>query len=415
MKITKSKIFSTIAIIGVVLLLSEALNLYTKNQNKKVITAIEQEIQNSPKNENLNYVSKQLIVADSMKKGVFATPRSLTMPDTATISLYASGMNAPRFMAFHSSGDLFVTDINAGKVLLLKDSDSNGTAETILTVDQSLKKPHGIAYYKDNLYVAEENQVIVYKNIDVSGKFASKQVIVKNLPEGKGHASRTVIVGPDEKLYVSIGSSCNVCEENDKRRAAVVRYNLDGTGEEIFSEGLRNSVGIVFNQDKLWSVDNGRDKIGENIPPEEVNILEKGKNYGWPYCYGMKVQNPEFTDKETYCSNETETPAFQMQAHSAPLGMDFAPSTDIVPTPLQSKLLIGFHGSWNRDIPTGYKVVMLDTSKEGNKEEDLISGWLETNGFVWGRPVDVKFSSNGELFITDDQAGAVYRVAFSRQ
>src|SRR5262249_33181191 len=150
-----------------------------------------------------------------------------------------------------------------------------------------------------------------------------KEVIIPSLPTA-GHVTRTVVVGPDDKLYVSIGSSCNVCEESDPRRAAVVQYSLDGQQQQIFASGLRNSVGIVFHKDAqgiydLWSVDNGRDNIGDDLPPDEVNILQAGDNYGWPYCYGKNIPNPEYPDRTEYCQNQTQPPLYELQAHSAPL------------------------------------------------------------------------------------------------
>ncbi|MCA9379414.1 PQQ-dependent sugar dehydrogenase, partial [Candidatus Dojkabacteria bacterium] len=256
---------------------------------------------------------------------------------------------------------------------------------------------------------------------NLNGSFAQKEVLIPDLPTG-GHVTRTIKIGPDQKIYLSTGSSCNVCEESDNRRAAIVRYNLDGTGPEVYASGLRNSVGMQFaraadNGDwVLWTVDNGRDRIGDDIPPEEVNIIgEFGLDFGWPYCYGDQIPNPEFTDRAEYCTQNTVLPSYSLQAHSAPLGITFTPyafgSRTDFPEYLTSYAFITYHGSWNRSVPTGYKVVMINSLEIGSAAQDFITGWLDENGESWGRPVDIGFGPDGNMYISDDKAGVIYRVS----
>lgn len=356
-----------------------------------------------------------LIVPDKFKNGVFATERTINLPENFKISLFAGGFTSLRFMDFDNNGNIYVTDIRAGKVFLIKDTNNDGISDESITIDDELRSPHGIDYFEGDLFVGEENRIIVYRDIQTDGTFESRDLIIDNLPVG-GHPTRTIVVGPDRKLYVSIGSSCNLCEEDDKRRAAVVKYNLDGTGEEIYAEGLRNSVGLVFKLNDnlkydLWSVDNGRDRIGDDIPPEEVNVItEKGKHYGWPYCYGDQIANPEYPERTDYCKTETELPTFNMQAHSAPLGLTFMPENSW-PSSLSKDLFISFHGSWNRSVPTGYKIVRIDATDEDSEAVNFATGWLDDSGNVWGRPVDVKFFGD-KMFISDDQNGSVYLVEY---
>ncbi len=349
------------------------------------------------KNAGLELKPKSVIVPEKFK-GLGFEGKVLNVPEKYSVSLFAANLKGPRFFDFDNSGNIFLAEMNSGKILLIK-SNGQDFADEILTVDSGLKTISSVSYYKGDLYSAEEDKIVVYKNIDDKGKYSEKKTLVANLPTG-GHVTRTVKIGPDQKMYVSIGSSCNICDEKDPRRAAVVRYNLDGTGEEIFSSGLRNSVGILFRENLLWSVDNGRDLIGDDLPPEEVNVLNLGKNYGWPYCYGRKFANPEYPLKSQYCTDQTESPTYQIQAHSAPLGLDF----------LDDNLYIALHGSWNRSIPTGYKIIIIDTSSVGNPPHDFITGWLQDNGKPWGRPVGVKFDSQGRLFISDDFSGAIYMI-----
>lgn len=263
-----------------------------------------------------------LLVPEQYKKGIFSVPKKLSIPQGFSTSIYAGGFSEPRFFDFDSSGNMYLAD-KSGKIYLIKDNDKNGISDQIIMVDDNLRIPNSVDYFQGDLYSAEEDKIVVYNKINPDGTYAEKKVLISGLPAGKGHKTRTVVIGDDQKIYVSVGSSCNVCEETDARRAAIVRYNLDGSGEEIFAGGLRNSVGFAFYQNQIWSVDNGRDQIGDDIPPEEVNILTKGSNYGWPYCYGNQINNPEFPDKKDYCKT-TQLPRFNMQAHSAPLGLTFS-------------------------------------------------------------------------------------------
>jgi glucose/arabinose dehydrogenase len=317
-------------------------------------------------------------------------------------------------MAFDDSGNLLVTDKSAGKIYLLKDSDNNGVVENAILIDEGLTNPHGIDFYNGDLYIGETHQVVVYKDWQQDGRYSSKQVLIPDLPTG-GHNTRTVVIGPDNYLYVSIGSSCNVCEEVDERRAAIVKYNLEGENEEIFAKGLRNTVGFVFKDRQIWGVDNGRDLLGDDLPVEEVNIIELGRFYGWPFCHGAGIYNPEYPEKEEFCLNNSESPTYEMQAHSAPLGLRFFPE-DLeernFPQTLKENLFIAFHGSWNRTVPTGYKIVRIDTSNEEANTIDFITGWILPDGSVWGRPVDVIFDDQGIMYISDDYSGTIYRVEY---
>lgn len=355
----------------------------------------------------------RLEVAQQYRTNTFSTERTVNLPDGFTIKIYAAGLNGPRSLDTDDAGNVYVTDKETGEVIILSDTNGNNIADEKAVVEEQLRNIHGIDWHNGNLYVGEEHQIIVYRNIKTDGTYDTKEVLVANLPAGAGHNTRTVKVGPDNKLYVSVGSSCNVCNENDKRRAAIVTYNIDGTGEEIFAEGLRNTVGFTFRGGELWGVDNGRDLIGDNVPPEELNLIEKGNHYGWPYCYGEGIANPEYPDRQDFCENESTFPKVEMMAHSAPLGLEFVPDTSEW-TSFQGNVLIAFHGSWNRTEPTGYKLVMVDISGPEPVVSDFATGWLEENGQAWGRPVDVKFINDTTVLVTDDRAGAIYAIEKTR-
>ncbi|MCI0454800.1 MAG: PQQ-dependent sugar dehydrogenase [Candidatus Dadabacteria bacterium] len=246
----------------------------------------------------------------------------IQLPNGFKIEEFASKLGSPRLMAFSPDGVLFVTIIDKGTVLALSDKNKDGKADTAITFVKGLNHPHGIAFYKDYLYIGETNQIVRFKYEGFDSAPSKKEVIVPNLPT-RGHFTRTVSFGPDGKMYVSIGSSCNLCEEKDDRRAAVLQFNPDGSEGEIFAKGLRNSVGITWHPEtkEMWATDNGRDWLGDNLPPEEINIVKFDNHYGWPYCYGDRVPDPEF-DNTNFCK-KTIPPVFEMQAHSAPLGLTF--------------------------------------------------------------------------------------------
>lgn len=374
---------------------------------------------------DLKLIPQTLSISQQFKTGIFSEEKSLNLPAGFEISLFTAGLTSPRFFDFDPDDNMFVTDINAGKIYFLTDEDRNGIADANVLFDQGLSHPHGIEYYDGDLYVAEENQLVVYTEVGTDGKYTEKKVLIPDLPTG-GHSTRTVVIGPDENIYLSIGSSCNVCEEEDTRRAAVVRYNMDGSGQELFATGLRNSVGLAFaptgagGEMELWSVDNGRDLLGDDLPPEEVNILAKGSHYGWPYCYGNGIANPEFPQQSNFCVSASRFPVYNMQAHSAPLGISFSPSMygkiTQFPLDLKENLFIAFHGSWNRSLPTGYKLVTIDTSDANAEPVDFITGWQDdTTTRPWGRPVGVGFDNKGIMYVTDDQSGAVYRVTYTNK
>jgi len=354
------------------------------------------------------------------------TGLALTVPVGYTISYFTKTNLGPlRFMAFSPDGILFVTkptniglysdNTTGGEVLAFPDANKDGIADVTKRVITGLSnRPHGIAFYNGYLYIAEENRVSRYLYLN-NGNVGTREVILENLPVGGdySHVSRTIGFSSSGKMYVSIGSSCNVCAESDKRRAAIVEYNSDGTGQSVFVEGLRNAVGFVFHKTtgEIWASENGRDNLGDDLPPDEINILRKGNHYGWPYCYGKNKTDPEHNN-QNFCTTATPS-TWDIQAHSAPLGLRFIEGAQFAQW--DGDLLVTFHGSWNRSIPTGYKVVRLDVS--GNtiiSEKDFITGWLK-GGQSSGKPVDVIFDSSGALYVSDDKVGAIYRVTKNKE
>lgn len=341
-------------------------------------------------------------------------PLKLQSPSDIRISIFAENVPKARHMAFDDEGILFLSQAKDGKVVALPDNDKNGKSDKTVLILKNRDMPHGLAFTQLDdgyyLYIAEETQVIRLKRIKKPFTYGEPETFVTGIPDG-GHFTRTIKI-KDKQLYLSVGSSCNVCIEKNKLRAAISRFSLDGSGGEIFAEGLRNSVGIEFSPytGELWGVNNGRDMLGDDHPQEELNIIQKGKHYGWPYCYESKTFDKDF-GKSFDCSN-TEAPAYTFTAHMAPLGLAFY-QKGTLPARYNNSVFIAFHGSWNRSVPAGYKIVRLKLDTKGKiiSHEDFITGWLGENGKPDGRPVDIEQSPEGDLYLSDDYLGAVYKIS----
>jgi glucose/arabinose dehydrogenase len=269
-----------------------------------------------------------------------------------------------------------------------------------------------VDYVDGALYVGETSRITRF-SLDSAPKATEKTALIPNLPTGGNHTTRTVLVGPDGKLYVAIGSSCNVCDESDSRRAAVLVYQMDGGGGRLFSKGLRNAVGLAVNpwNKQVWAANNGRDLMGDDTPPETVNALQDGADFGWPRCHAGDVIDPDF-GKAGACSG-VAPPLVKMQAHSAPLGLTFYQS-DGFPAAYHG-LFVAFHGSWNRSTPTGYKVIFVPLDGSGavsGPPQDFATGWLVSSSKAVGRPVGVTVGADGALYISDDSGGRIYRVSY---
>ena len=337
------------------------------------------------------------------------------------ISVFATDVDGARMMVFSPGGVLLVSESGEGKVVALPDPKHTGKAEREVTVLSGLSEPHGLAFCEGKLYVAENDKLRRY-DWDEAKLRASNPKRLADLPDGGGHSTRTLLFHAG-KMYVSAGSSCNVCIEKDPRRAAVMEFNPDGSGQKIFAKGLRNAVGLAVNPktDSVWATVNGRDMLGDDLPPETIYDLGKdGGDAGWPYCYGDRVPDSAFTKPgDNRCQNVLE-PKVQMQAHSAPLGLAFHEGSEF-PSEYRNNIFVAFHGSWNRSAPTGYKVVRVKLDEKGQPQggaQDFITGWLapgETKKGRWmGRPVGIVFGGDGAMYLSDDAGGVIYRITYGR-
>jgi glucose/arabinose dehydrogenase len=335
---------------------------------------------------------------------------ALRVPDGFKVSVFAENLPGVRYLALGPGKAVYASQPGSGLVVKLTDRNNDGVADTVTTIARGLHGPFGLAFRGDTLYVAEERDVLRF-----SPGGGVPLTVVPRLPGGTGHSTRTLLFGPDGKMYVSVGSSCNLCDERDSMRAAVVQFNPDGSGGRIFAKGLRNTVGMAFNPTtgELWGNNNDRDNLGDDIPPEHVNIIKDGRNYGWPQCYLPGKPNPEYGSAD--CS-EVEPPVISVQAHSAPLGLAFYTGTHF-PRDYRGDAFMTLHGSWNRSVPTGAKVVRIQVDSGGRRAtgvDDFIVGWQRPDGTRWGRPVGLLVLPDGSLLVSDDMGGKIWRVSYGR-
>ncbi len=351
----------------------------------------------------------------------FRPGSQINLPPGFSISVFAAGLHAPRMMAFAPNGDLFVANMGAGQVVVLPDANHSGVADSVSVFADSLDNPHSLAFHNGYLYVATDSKVVryPYANGDLKAS-AAAAIVTEDIPAGTDHHTRTITFGPDSKLYLAAGSTCNVCIESDPRYATISVFDMTADGSQAinrrtFASGLRNAVGIEFapGANNLWAVVNGRDNLGDNVPPEILVQVKDGADYGWPYCYGDRVYDSNFGQKDASYCQHVALPDLKMQAHSAPLGLDFYTGQQF-PAAYRGNLFIGFHGSWNRSVPTGAKLVRVPfVNGKPQPPIDFATGWLE--GGKWGRPVDPLTAPDGSLFLSDDAAGVVYRISYKLQ
>lgn len=335
----------------------------------------------------------------------------LKLPPGFSISVYAEVKDA-RSLALADKGIVFVGNRDKDKVYAIIPNDNGTAAKQIIPVAQNLNMPNGIDYDQGDLYVAEQTRILRYPQILENLTQPPKpQVIFDQLPGKGGHGWRYLRIGPDHKIYVSVGSSCNICESTDNT-ATILRMNLDGSHMEVFAKGVRNSMGFDWHPvtKQLWFTENGRDWLNDSLPPDELNVADKiNENFGFPFYFGQNVKDPYFI-KHPPAVNFKKA-SYDLPAHVAALGMTFYTGTQF-PEKYRHQIFLAEHGSWNRSSKVGYQIIMVKLN--GNHVvswEPFITGWLDKQK-DWGRPVDVLTMPDGSLLISDDKSGMVYRVTY---
>ena len=339
---------------------------------------------------------------------------TIKLPPGFAIDVFASGVDNARSLALGDKGTVFVGTRTAGKVYAVVDANGDNKADRVVTLASGWNMPNGVAYRDGALYVAEVSRVHRFDDIERTLDQPSSRVVNDSFPTDRHHGWKFIAFGPDGWLYVPVGAPCNVCDRRaaDRRYATIMRMRPDGSSPEVFAEGVRNTVGFAWHPatGALWFTDNGRDNLGDDVPPDELNVATRaGQDFGFPYCHSGTIPDPEF-GKARACS-EFVRPVQRLGPHVAALGLRFYTGA-MFPAAYRNQVFIAEHGSWNRSRKIGYRVMLVRL--EGDRAvgyEPFAQGWLQGER-AWGRPVDLLVMPDGALLVSDDEADAIYRISY---
>ncbi|MDH3925655.1 MAG: PQQ-dependent sugar dehydrogenase [Xanthomonadales bacterium] len=337
----------------------------------------------------------------------------ISLPPGFEISIYAEGVENARQLALGDRGTVFTGSRKAGVVHAVVDQNGDHVADRVYLIDKDLKLPSGIEFWFVSLYVGALDRILRYDDIESwLDQPPEPDVVTGNFPDKTHHGWKYLRFGPDDMLYVPVGAPCNICDQPGF--AQIRRIMADGSGMETYAEGVRNSVGLAFHPQtkQLWFTDNGRDLMGDDMPGDELNHAPRaGMHFGYPWCHQGDTPDPEFGEGKS-CSDYT-APALTLGAHVAALGLTFYTGS-MFPESYRNQLFIAQHGSWNRSEKVGYDILLvkLDDNGQVSGSEVFASGWLQGQD-NWGRPNDVMQMPDGSLLVSDDQAGAIYRISWT--
>lgn len=355
-------------------------------------------------------IAATVLLAATLARAAAPDLAQLRLPPGFRIEVWADGVDNARSLVRSNSGTVYVGTRTAGKVYAVRDRDGR---RDVRVIAQGLNVPNGVALANGALYVAENDKISRYDDIEARLEAPPAPVQVAKLTADRWHGWRYIAFGPDQKLYVTLGAPCNVCDKDSEGYAQIVRMNADGSAREVVAHGVRNSVGLAWHprSRELWFSDNGRDMLGDDLPPCEINRVRKvGAHYGFPFCHAGDVADPEF-GKLGRCE-DTVAPVQRLGAHVAPLGLGFYDGKQF-PREWRGRLLFAEHGSWNRSSKVGYRLAQLRF--DGDRVvgyDDFVTGWLRPDGKVVGRPVDLLQLPDGSLLVSDDLAGVIYRISY---
>jgi glucose/arabinose dehydrogenase len=340
----------------------------------------------------------------------------IQLPPGFSIQVFAEVPNA-RSLTVSPSGTVYVGNKSGDKVYAVTDANKDGKADSVYTIASGLNTPNGVAFKNGDLYIATISSILKLEKIESRLANPPAPVTVfDRYPKDTHHGWKFIAFGPDGKLYVPVGAPCNICEKKEPVYSSITRINDDGTGFEVFAHGIRNSVGFSWHPltKQLWFTENGRDMMGDDIPGDELNTAPSANmHFGFPYCHQGDTPDTQF-GKGRNCSEFT-APVQVLGAHVAALGMRFY-GGNMFPAEYNQQIFIAEHGSWNRSEPVGYKIslVKLDGTGKSLGRTDFATGWLQADGKVLGRPVDVEVLTDGSMLVSDDYSGVIYRISYKK-
>jgi len=339
----------------------------------------------------------------------------IKMPPGFRITVYAHSVPNARSMVLGREGTLFIGTRNEGKVYAIPDLDKDNKGDEVIVLAGELNMPNGVAFRDGALYVAEVSRILRYADIERHVKDSPEPVVVNDqFPGDSHHGWKYIAFGPDGMLYVPVGAPCNICARDDRRYATIMRMKPDGSHLEIYAHGIRNTVGFDWHPETkvLWFTNNGRDWMGDDLPPDTLHRApDKGLHFGFPYCHAGDIPDPQYGDMRR--CEEFAGPAMKLGPHVAPLGMKFY-TGDMFPKEYRNQIFIAEHGSWNRTVPIGYRIMLVRLREQlPVRYEVFAEGWLQGNR-AWGRPVDIIVMPDGALLVSDDRAGAIYRISYKQ-
>lgn len=372
------------------------------------------------------FLSVSFLFASTAFAGESFPLETITLPKGFKISVYATVPGA-RSLALGDDGTLYVgsggLSGDVKKVYAVRDLDRNGTGENVTELADGLNSPNGVAFRNGDLYVAEISRILVFKGIGKNIKKDAKFTVANaSFPEDTHHGWKFIRFAPDGSLFVPVGAPCNICLR-EPTYAAIYRLSPDLKTKTLVAAGVRNTVGFDFHPvtGDLYFTENGRDRMGDDVPPDELNMLPKKDwlnppkpvaHFGYPYCHGKDIKDPDFGAKRG-CP-EFRAPVLALGPHVAALGMRFY-TGKAFPPEYRNQIFLAEHGSWNRSKPLGYRVMLARKNAGGAWEyQAFATGWLNEQGSRWGRPVDVEVAPDGALYVSDDYAGAVYRITYQK-
>lgn len=356
-----------------------------------------------------NLISKEFVeepILDGLKPQIINIKdkqQTLYLPEKFRISVLTQGFTSPQFVKADNKGNLFVTDSEANTLWIVP----NDNPQQPQVVDNKLNGLMSIDWYKDSVYVVTDTKVIQYTDIQVDGSYRERKTLIDTLPKPNNNTYHTIAV-QDDRIYIAIPSNCETCKPKDKKRGSIVSYAIDGKDEKFFAQGLKQITDIVLNQDNFIVTDIGRTGISNQLPAVEINKIEEGKDYGWPYCYGTSNTDPKYTDQTDFCENKAEASIAELPKDNGLSGFDLIPNQFY--NDFANDYVFIYQGGQNESIPKGYKVVVKDINTD-SPAKNFITGWLLPDGTIWGVPKGVTFDNNGGMIITDNKNGLLYRVS----